>query len=120
MNLLAFAVRRWQVTLVAFLLLAMLGYNAFRHIPRAIPLRGGDGQLLNVGDVSSVEWAEGERLHITRLNGQRAVFIGVRKKDTTDTLGLRDAMREVRARFEPNLPPDIKLVSVFEQSNDIE
>ena len=96
--------------------------GAYRSLEavRAIPLRGGDGQMLTVGDVSSVEWAEGERLHITRLNGQRAVFIGVRKKDTTDTLGLRDAMREVRARFEPNLPPDIKLVSVFEQSNDIE
>ena len=29
MNLTAFAVRRWQVTLVAFLLLALLGVSAF-------------------------------------------------------------------------------------------
>jgi multidrug efflux pump subunit AcrB len=96
--------------------------GAYRSLDavRAIPLRGGDGQLLTVGDVATVDWAEGERLHITRLNGQRAVFIGVRKKDQTDTLALRDAMREVKAKFEPNLPPDIKLISVFEQSNDIE
>ena len=36
MNLIAAAVRRWQVTLVAFMLLALLGYNAFRQIPRAV------------------------------------------------------------------------------------
>ena len=87
---------------------------------RAIPLRGGSGQLLTVGDVASVEWAEAERQHITRYNGQRAVFIGVRQKDATDTLALRDAMREVKTRFQPSLPPDIKLVTVFDQSNDIE
>lgn len=31
-----FAVRRWQVTLVAFLLLALLGINAFLSIPRSV------------------------------------------------------------------------------------
>ncbi|MEY4239802.1 MAG: hypothetical protein RL339_2403, partial [Pseudomonadota bacterium] len=36
MNLVATAVRRWQVTLVAFVLLALLGFNAFREIPRAV------------------------------------------------------------------------------------
>ena len=36
MNLTQVAVRRWQVTMVAFLLLVMLGYNAFRQIPRAV------------------------------------------------------------------------------------
>lgn len=35
MGFVATAVRRWQITLVAFLLLAMLGFNAFRAIPRA-------------------------------------------------------------------------------------
>jgi multidrug efflux pump subunit AcrB len=96
--------------------------GAYRDLAaiRAIPLRGGDGQLLTVGDVAQVEWAEAERLHITRLNGQRAVFIGVRQKDNIDTLALRDAMREVKKRFEPGLPPDIRMVSVFDQSNDIE
>lgn len=36
MGFVATAVRRWQITLVAFLLLAMLGFNAFRAIPRAV------------------------------------------------------------------------------------
>lgn len=96
--------------------------GAYRSLEaiRAIPLRGGDGQLLTVGDVANVEWAEAERLHITRLNGQRAVFIGVRKKDITDTLVLRDRLKVVKEEFQKQLPPDIKLVSVFDQSNDIE
>ncbi len=96
--------------------------GAYRDLDaiRAIPLRGGDGQLLTVGDVANVEWAEAERLHITRLNGQRAVFIGVRKKDITDTLVLRDRLKTVKEQFQQELPPDIKLVPVFDQSNDIE
>ncbi|MEG3088113.1 efflux RND transporter permease subunit [Sphingomonas sp. PB4P5] len=36
MNITAFAVRRWQVTLVAFLLIAMLGISAFLSIPRSV------------------------------------------------------------------------------------
>ncbi len=96
--------------------------GAYRSLEtiRAIPLRGGDGQLLTVGDVASVDWAEAEQLHITRLNGKRAVFIGVRQKDGVDTLALRDALKEVKAKFRPTLPPDITMVSVFDQSNDIE
>lgn len=96
--------------------------GAYRSLDaiRAIPLRGGDGQLLTVGDVANVEWAEAERLHITRLNGQRAVFVGVRKKDMTDTLVLRDRLKRVKDQFQQELPPDIKLVPVFDQSNDIE
>lgn len=96
--------------------------GAYRDLDaiRAIPLRGGDGQLLTVDDVANVEWAEAERLHITRLNGQRAVFIGVRKKDITDTLVLRDRLKTVKEQFQQELPPDIKLVPVFDQSNDIE
>jgi multidrug efflux pump subunit AcrB len=35
-NLAAFAVRRWQITLVGFLLLAILGLNAFLTIPRSV------------------------------------------------------------------------------------
>ena len=96
--------------------------GAYRDLDaiRAIPLRGGDGHLLTVGDVANVEWAEAERLHITRLNGQRAVFVGVRKKDITDTLVLRDRLKTVKEQFQQELPPDIKLVPVFDQSNDIE
>ena len=36
MNLAAIAVRRWQITLVGFLLLAILGLNAFLSIPRSV------------------------------------------------------------------------------------
>jgi len=36
MNLTAFAVRRWQATLVGFLLLAVLGVSAFLGIPRSV------------------------------------------------------------------------------------
>ena len=36
MNLTEFAVRRWQATLVVFLLLTLLGITAFINIPRSV------------------------------------------------------------------------------------
>ncbi|MFN5820516.1 MAG: efflux RND transporter permease subunit [Novosphingobium sp.] len=36
MNIAALTVRRWQITLVGFLLLAILGLNAFLSIPRSV------------------------------------------------------------------------------------
>lgn len=96
--------------------------GAFRSLEsiRAVPLRGGNGQLLTVGDVATVSWSETEQLNITRYNGQRAVFVTVRKKDEVDTIQLRKALNAAKAEFEPNLPPDIKLAVGFDQSGDIE
>ena len=36
MNIIEFAVRRWQITLVAFALLAAIGTSAFLTIPRSV------------------------------------------------------------------------------------
>lgn len=96
--------------------------GAFRTLDavRAVPLRGGDGRLLTVGDVAQVSWSEAEQLSITRFNGERALFVAVRKKDEVDTIQLRDALNAAKAEFEPNLPPDIRLAVAFDQSGDIE
>lgn len=96
--------------------------GAFRSLEavRAVPLRGGDGRLMTVGDVAEVSWGEAEQLNITRYNGERALFVTVRKKDVVDTIKLRDALDAARTDFVPNLPPDIKLAVAFDQSGDIE
>ncbi|MFM7027593.1 MAG: efflux RND transporter permease subunit [Chakrabartia sp.] len=96
--------------------------GAFRSLEaiRAVPLRGGNGQLLTVGDVADVRWAEAEHLNITRYNGDRAVFLTVRKKDEADTVRLRDALKQTTGSFSASLPPDMRLAIGFDQSGDIE
>ncbi len=96
--------------------------GAFRSLDavRAVPLRGGNGQLVTVGEVADVSWAEAEHLNITRYNGERAVFITVRKKDKTDTIRLRDSLAQSVEDARATLPPDMKLEIAFDQSGDIE
>ena len=96
--------------------------GAFRSLDdvRAVPLRGGNGQLVTVGEVADVRWAEAEHLNITRYNGERAVFITVRKKDKTDTIRLRESLGKSVEAARATMPPDMKLEIAFDQSGDIE
>jgi multidrug efflux pump subunit AcrB len=96
--------------------------GAFRTLAavRTVPLRGGNGRLMTVGDVADVSWSTSEQLSITRFNGERAVFIAVRKKDQADTILLAKSLAEETQRLSRTLPPDMKLATAFDQSGDIE
>ncbi len=96
--------------------------GAYRTIEevRAVPVRAGNGQLLRVGDVAQVGWAESEQLHITRFNGKRALFVMVRQKDNVDATTLRDALVKAVSAYRKDVPPDIALEVAFDQSHDIE
>lgn len=86
----------------------------------AIVLRARDGRIVRVGDVATVGWAEAEQLHVTRFNGKPAVFISVKQKDGVDASTLRKDLDAALAAFRPQLPPDLKLETGFDQSRDIE
>lgn len=86
----------------------------------AIVLRARDGRIVRVGDVASIGWAEAEQLHVTRFNGKPAVFISVKQKDGVDASTLRKNLDTAIAAFRPQLPPDLKLETGFDQSRDIE
>ncbi len=86
----------------------------------AIVLRARDGRIVRVGDVATVGWAEAEQLHVTRFNGKPAVFISVKQKDGVDASTLRKDLDAAIAAFRPQLPPDLKLETGFDQSRDIE
>lgn len=96
--------------------------GAFRTLADVenIVLRRGDGRTLRVGDVATVSWAEAERLHVTRFNGQRALFIAVKQKDKVSATVLRDDLVRAVDSFRTSLPPDIRLDIGFDQSNDID
>lgn len=86
----------------------------------AIVLRARDGRIVRVGDVATVSWAEAEQLHVTRFNGKPAVFISVKQKDGVDASTLRKDLDAAVGAFRPQLPPDLKLETGFDQSRDIE
>jgi multidrug efflux pump subunit AcrB len=95
--------------------------GAYRSVEavRAIPVRARDGRLLTVGDVAQVDWADGEQTHITRFNGQPALFVSVKQKDRSDAGTLQRALVAAVEKFRTDLPPDMKIALAFDQSNDI-
>ncbi len=86
---------------------------------RRVALRAENGSLLTVGDVANVSWANDERAHITRFNGQRAVFVSAQAR-----LGesIFDVIAGVRPRvdaFARSLPESIELNRGFDQSETV-
>jgi multidrug efflux pump subunit AcrB len=83
---------------------------------RDVTLRSIDGTVIRVGDVASVEWANDEAFHITRYNGQRALFVTARAKFGSTIFNVMDGVNREVAGFEPRLPPEIQLERGFAQS----
>jgi multidrug efflux pump subunit AcrB len=95
--------------------------GAYRTVEavRAVPVRAQGGRLVTVGDVAQVDWAEGEQTHVTRFNGQRALFVTIKQKDRADAGTLQRALVTAVEKFRPDLPPDMRIEVAFDQSQDI-
>jgi multidrug efflux pump subunit AcrB len=95
--------------------------GAFRELEeiRETPLRGDGGTVLSVGDIADVGWETDENLHIVRVNGERAVLVASQQKDGLNALDIREDIAAEMEAFERTLPPDIRLVNVFDQTIEI-
>ncbi|MBI1340876.1 MMPL family transporter [bacterium] len=83
---------------------------------RNVVLRSVEGSVIRVGDVAEVAWENDEAFHITRFNGERALFVTARAKLGGTIFQVMDNIRAQVDRFEPRLPPEIRLERGFDQS----
>jgi multidrug efflux pump subunit AcrB len=86
---------------------------------RDVVLREVDGAVVTVGDVAEVAWENDQRLHITRYNGQRALFVTARAKLGATIFNVADNIKAQVDAFETRLPPEIKLERGFDQSETV-
>lgn len=86
---------------------------------RRVALRAQDGSLVTVGDVAEVSWANDERAHITRFNGQRAVFVSAQARLGESIFDVIDGIRPRVDAFEESLPENIQLHRAFDQSETV-
>jgi multidrug efflux pump subunit AcrB len=86
---------------------------------RDVVLRQVNGAVVTVGDVSDVAWDNDQRLHITRYNGQRAVFVTARAKLGATIFNVADNIKAQVDGFEGRLPSEIKLERGFDQSETV-
>ncbi|MBU6373584.1 MAG: efflux RND transporter permease subunit [Alphaproteobacteria bacterium] len=86
---------------------------------RATAIRAGDGRVVRVGDVATVAWGNEEQRHITRFNGQRALFVTAKGKLGEDVFNLKSSIDVEVADFEARLPAGVKLERGFDQSRTV-
>jgi multidrug efflux pump subunit AcrB len=93
-------------------------FNSLDEI-RRVALRAEGGSLVTVGDVADVSWANDERAHITRFNGQRAVFVSARARLGEDIFPVLEGVRARIDTFASTLPENITLHRAFDQSETV-
>ncbi|MEZ5958998.1 MAG: efflux RND transporter permease subunit [Hyphomonadaceae bacterium] len=86
---------------------------------RRVALRAQEGSLVTVGDVAAVSWENDERAHITRFNGQRAVFVSAQARLGESIFDVIEGVRPRVDAFEQSLPENIQLHRGFDQSETV-
>lgn len=92
--------------------------NEFRDLDqiRNVVLMSNEGNAIYLKDVASVEQAYKEREAITRLNGQEAVEIAIYKEGDANTVAVAEALESRINGIRNNLPDNMKLEKVYDQS----
>ena len=102
-----------------FNLQASGSFNSLDEI-RNVALRAEGGSIVRVGDVATVEWANDERPHVTRFNGQRAVFVSARARLGENVFPVLEGIRARIDAFGETLPGNITLHRAFDQSETVQ
>ena len=83
------------------------------------PVRAQGGRIVRVKDIAQVGWAYEEQPHFARYNGKRAIWVTMTQKDGLNVLDIRNGAVKAAEDYRALLPPDVKLVVAFDQSDDI-
>ncbi|MFW5877686.1 MAG: efflux RND transporter permease subunit, partial [bacterium] len=78
------------------------------------------GSLVKISDISSVRFAHEDYNYRARYNGERAIFITVKQKEDLNIFSIADEIKPVISEFRSNLDPDIRLETVFEQTESVD
>lgn len=81
-----------------------------------IPLKFGAGPTVRLGDVAKVEDGFAVQQNIVHVDGKRATFLTVMKKNDASTIAVIDSARALLPQLRASAPPGIELKLDFDQS----
>ncbi|HDQ45929.1 MAG TPA: efflux RND transporter permease subunit [bacterium] len=83
----------------------------------AVHARGG--RPVHLRDVAEIDFTTEDVAFHARFNGERCVFVTVNQKEKTNIFAIFSGLRPVIASFRESLPPEIRLETVFDQSDSV-
>ncbi len=81
-----------------------------------LPIRVVNGSTIYIRDVAQVHDGNSPQTNIVHVDGDRSVLMSVLKNGTTSTLAIVDGIREKLIEIRPQLPDNINVVPINDQS----
>ena len=94
-------------------------YRNGNEVGRTV-IAGANGTTVRVQDVATVQWADGDAVHMGRWNGERAMWVTVAVQKGQNISQVKSAVWEVLDGFERTLPNGITLARGFDQSANVD
>ena len=93
-------------------------YKDINEIKNTI-VYSANGKIVYLKDIAEVESNYQDEVHLTRLNGYRAVLLTAAQKEGQNIFKVSDQINPALEKFEKELPHNIKLVKNFDQSESV-
>lgn len=93
-------------------------YQSLQEIENTVVNAGG-GKILKLKDVASVSFKYEDNNYYARVNGKKAVFIIASQKENTNIVSIMKEAKENIDKFSSELPSNIQLKYVFDQSRSV-
>jgi multidrug efflux pump subunit AcrB len=94
-------------------------YADIEEVRRTPVSRGGEA-VVRLGDIADVQWTTADKEDFGRYNGERAVFVTARPRESQNLLVVSDGLRAEIERFRATLPGDVRLEIGWDQSINVE
>jgi len=78
------------------------------------------GKLIYLKDIAEVDFLYEDNNYYARVNGTRSIWLTVTQKEGTNIFDVSDGIKEKMSRFRDDLPGDISLYTVFDQSDSVD
>ncbi|MGB1683698.1 MAG: efflux RND transporter permease subunit [Candidatus Puniceispirillaceae bacterium] len=84
-----------------------------------MPIKALDGRSINFGDVAVVRRTFRQAEGWSRVNGEPAIVLDVRKRVGSNVIEVVEAARAVIDRDAPKISPDVKVTYLFDDSKEV-
>ncbi|MEM6700685.1 MAG: efflux RND transporter permease subunit, partial [Bacteroidota bacterium] len=91
------------------------GYKNLQDLESTV-VSSGNGKLVYLRDIATVEMDYEDWRWKARVNGERAVFASVKLEKSANILQVSEQVKSIGAAFEEQLPANIELETAFDQA----